>query len=74
MLVENPTVRTQAEANSSSQFVESPDLSDAVTTAVLTSTDAHGRMTDKFFANDEFKSQIIKLLGQLVHSDLNRAG
>ena len=74
VLVENPTVRTQAEANSSSQFVESPDLSDAVTTAVLTSTDAHGRMTDKFFANDEFKSQIIKLLGQLVHSDLNRAG
>lgn len=74
VLVEDETVTTQAKANSASQFVESPDLSDAVTSAVLRSTDAHGRMMDKFFADDAFKAQIVKLLGQLVHSDLNRAG
>ncbi|NLA37474.1 MAG: type I restriction endonuclease subunit R, partial [Actinobacteria bacterium] len=73
VLGEDATVRTQAHANSANQFIESPDLSDAVTNAVLRSTDAHGRMTDKFFGDESFQAAIIKVLGQLVHSHLNRA-
>ena len=74
VLVENHTVRTQATANSTQQFVESPDLSDAVTDAVLSSSDAHARMMDMFFADDTFKIEFVKLLGNLVHDDVNRAG
>lgn len=29
---------------------------------------------NKFFENEQFKAEIVKLLGQLVHSDVNRAG
>ena len=36
--------------------------------------DGHGRMMNKFFENEQFKAEIVKLLGQLVHSDVNRAG
>lgn len=74
VLVENHTVRTQATANSTQQFVESPDLSDAVTDAVLSSSDAHARMMDMFFADETFKVEFVKLLGKLVHDDVNRAG
>lgn len=41
VLGENATVRSQAAANTSKQFVESPDLSDAVTGAVLDAGRAH---------------------------------
>lgn len=74
VLVEDPTVRVQAGANSSKQFVESPDLSDAVKDAVLSSGEAHGRMVNKFFENPDFQAKLVKLLGALVHDDVNRAG
>ena len=72
VLGENNTVRSQAAANTSKQFVESPDLSDAVAGAVMDAGDAHAKMTDKFFSDERFKAGLVKLLGELVYSDLNR--
>lgn len=72
--MEDDTVRTQATANTSKQFVQSPDLSDAVTHAVLSSNEAHTKMMDLFFASEERKNEFIKVLGQLVYENINRVG
>lgn len=72
VLGESDTVRSQAVANTSKQFVESPDLSDAVQGAVLDASDAHSKMTDKFFSDDVFKAKLVRLLGELVYDDVNR--
>lgn len=34
--------------------------------------DAHARMTDEFFSDDRFKAGLVKLLGELLYSDVNR--
>lgn len=70
VLEEDGTVQEQAAANGSKQFVESPDLADAVTEAVLGTQESHNKMVDKFFADDAFKTRLVKLLGELVHEDL----
>lgn len=57
-------------ANTRKQFVESPDLSDAVTDAVLGNTDSHGRMADLYLNDQARKEQLVKLLGELVHETL----
>ncbi|MCD9153114.1 type I restriction endonuclease subunit R [Aeromicrobium duanguangcaii] len=72
VLGESDTVRSQAVANTSKQFVESPDLSDAVHGAVLDASDAHSKMTDMFFSDDVFKAKLVTLLGELVYDDINR--
>ncbi len=74
VLGENSTIRTQAGANSSQQFVESPHLSDAVTDAVLSSSEAYAKMIEKFFGDEQFKHQMVRFLGTLVHDEVNRAG
>ena len=74
VLGENPTIRTQAGANTTKQFVESPSLSDAVTDAVLSSSEAHTKMIEKFFGDEHFKHKLVQLLGTLVHDDVNRVG
>lgn len=79
VLVENATVTTQAAANSSQQFVASPDLNDAVTGAILTSntetnaeTTSHNTLADMFFTNERFQSEFVKLVGELLHTRVNR--
>ena len=71
VLEEDDTVQEQAAANGSKQFVESPDLAEAVTEAVLGTQESHNKMVDKFFGDDAFKTKLVKLLGELVHEDLN---
>lgn len=60
-------------ANTRKQFVESPDLSDAVTEAVLGNQTSHTKMADYFFTDDRVKVQLVKLLGELVHENLSAA-
>lgn len=70
VLMDDETVTTQASANSKKQFVESPDLSDAVTEAVLGNQTSHAKMADYFFTDDRIKIEIVKVLGELVHENL----
>lgn len=70
VLMDDNTIREQAGANTKKQFVESPDLSDAVTEAVLGNQTSHTRMADYFFTDDRVKVQLVKLLGELVHENL----
>ncbi|MEQ6897716.1 type I restriction endonuclease [Microbacterium sp. KR10-403] len=70
VLGEDPQIRLQAAANSRKQFVESPDLSSAVTDAVLTNHDAHNSAVDFYFTHTEKQAALVKLLGELVHENL----
>lgn len=70
VLMDDDTIRAQAGANTRKQFVESPDLSDAVTEAVLGNQTSHHKMADYFFTDDRVKVQLVKLLGELVHENL----
>jgi type I restriction enzyme R subunit len=71
VLMDDETVATQATANSTKQFVESPDLADAVTGAVLGNRESHSKMADIFFADDRIKAEFVKLLGTFVHENIH---
>ena len=62
---------TQATANSKKQFVESPDLSDAVTEAVIGNQASHNKMADYFFADERIKVESVKLLGTFMHENIH---
>ncbi|MEJ1088359.1 type I restriction endonuclease [Microbacterium sp. Mu-80] len=70
VLTENPQLRTQAAANSLTQFIESPDLSDAVTDAVLSNQHTNNRIVDYVFSRPEMRTTLERLLGQLVHENV----
>ncbi|MBO1753729.1 type I restriction endonuclease subunit R [Allobranchiibius sp. CTAmp26] len=74
VLLDNETVTTQARANSIRQFVESPDLTDAVTDAVAGNQTSHNKMVDYFFTDERMKVQIVRLLGELVHENVKAEG
>lgn len=71
VLGEDQTIQEQAAANGTKQFVESPDLADAVTDAVLGTQTSHNKMVEKFFGDDAFKGKLVRLLGELVHENLH---
>ena len=66
-LMENDTLVEQASVNVESQFLESPDLSDAVTIAVLGNQDSQNRMADAFTQGGHVQSVLVDILGRLVH-------
>lgn len=66
-LMENDTLVAQATVNAESQFLESPDLADAVTLAVLGNQDSQNRMSDAFTQGGQVQSVLIDILGRLVH-------
>ncbi|MGB3731321.1 type I restriction endonuclease subunit R [Microbacterium sp.] len=70
VLTENPQLRTQAAANTRKQFVESPDLNDAVTDAVLSNQDTNNRIVDYYLAHPEMRGRLVQLLGALVHENV----
>ena len=53
VLIDNGTIRVQASANTTKQFIESPDLSDAVTDAAMSNQTSHNKMADHFFTDDQ---------------------
>ena len=69
-LIDNDTIRPQANANTKNQFIESPDLSDAVADAVLGNRTSHTKMADYFFTDDHVKVPLVRLLGELVHENI----
>ena len=64
------SLQTQATNSSKTQFMESPDLNDAVVEAVLGNQTTHNRMADIFFTDDRVKVALVHLLGELVHVNL----
>ncbi len=70
VLTENPQIRTQAAANTRTQFVESPDLNDAVTDAVLGNQSSHNSIVEYYFSRPDVQTQLVKRLGELVHENL----
>jgi type I restriction enzyme R subunit len=71
VLMDDETIVTQATANTKKQFVESPDLSDAVTEAVLGNQVSHNKMADYFFADERIKVEFVKLLGTFMHENIH---
>lgn len=70
VLMSDDTIQTQASNNSKKQFMESPDLNDAVLEAVLGNQTSHNKMADIFFTDDKIKLRLVHLLGELVHENL----
>jgi type I restriction enzyme R subunit len=70
VLGENPQIRLQAAANSQQQFTESPDLSAAVTDAVLGNQESNNGIVDLYFSRPELQVELAKRLGQLVYENL----
>lgn len=70
VLQADTTIQEQVAANGTKQFVESPDLEDAVTEAVISSSDINNKAVDRFFGDDAFKHKLVRLLGELVHENL----
>jgi len=69
VLMDDDTITTQAVTNSKKQFIESPDLTDAVVDAVLGNQTSHNKMADFFFTDDRVKIALVHLLGELVHEN-----
>ena len=70
VLMSDDTIQTQAANNSKKQFMESPDLNDAVVEAVLGNQTSHNKMADIFFTDERIKAKVVYLLGELVHENL----
>lgn len=66
-LLDDDTLVTQAQANSKTQFLESPDLNDAVTGAILSNQTSHNKMADYFFGEGKGPAELIHMIGALVH-------
>ena len=69
VLIDDERIKTQAGVNSQKQFLESPDLTDAVTDAVLSNQSTNNRLVDHLFARDDRRNEFIKLLGTLAYEE-----
>jgi type I restriction enzyme R subunit len=66
-LLDDNTLVTQAQANSKTQFLESPDLNDAVVGAVLSNQTSHNKMAEYFFGEGKGPAELVHMIGALVH-------
>lgn len=66
-LLDDEKLVQQAAANSPHQFLESPDLTDAIQTAVAGNQDAHNTMANYFFADGPVAAELVTSIGVLVH-------
>lgn len=70
VLMDDTTISAQAETNTKEQFVESPDLNNAVVEAVIGNQTSHNKMADIFFTDDHIKHALVRVLGELVHENV----
>ncbi len=66
-LLDNEMLVTQAAANSTKQFLESPDLTDAIQAAVADNQGSHNKMADYFFTDSPRVAELVASVGTLVH-------
>ena len=74
VLIDDATIRTQAEANSAQQFVTSPDLKTKVTDAVLGNRESHGRMVDMYFGREQIQIEVQRALGEILYETIRAQG
>lgn len=70
VLASDDTIAAQAEVNAVEQFVESPDLADAVTNAVLEDGEERQRLAGAYFADPIEKAAAIRYIGEYTHERL----
>ena len=58
---------TRAKANSGGQFLESPDLTDAIIDAVEGNQGSHNRLADYFYGDNPDRADLVSKIGTLVH-------
>jgi hypothetical protein len=66
-LLADPTLVTQAKTNQESQFLEGPDLKEAIIDAVDGNQSSHNRIAEYFFAETAGRDGLIERIGALVH-------
>lgn len=69
-LEENHHLRDQAQVNSKSQFLQSPDLEQAVTNSLMGHLDIQGDLVGRVFANDDMRLEFMRLLGEIAYDRL----
>jgi len=67
-LLENHLLVTQAQTNTKEQFLDSPDLDDAVIGAVSDNQGSHNKMADVFFDDTSRRIDLVERIGALVHA------
>ena len=67
-LLENHLLITQAQTNTKEQFLDSPDLDDAVIGAVSDNQGSHNKMADVFFDDTSRRIDLVERIGALVHA------
>lgn len=68
VMLENPTLVTQAATNSLNQFAESPDLKTELLASVADNAGAQQKMTDFFFSDNPNVDVIIGSLANAFHA------
>ena len=66
-LLDDGTLVVQAKANSKSQYLESPDLTNAIIDAVESNQSSHNRIADYFFTDTAGRDELVSRIGALVH-------
>lgn len=60
-------VKAQASVNTESQFLESPNLVDAIIEAVEANQGSQNRLADFFYENSTAREELIEKIGTLIH-------
>ncbi|MEJ5914497.1 type I restriction endonuclease subunit R [Pseudokineococcus sp. 1T1Z-3] len=68
VLLENETLRTQAEANSVTQFAESPDLKDEFLGTIADNQGVHTKLVDFFFSDSPQVEVLIGAFAKAFHA------
>ena len=66
VLLEDESLVEQALTNSRQQFLESPDLGDAVVDAVLANQESHNAIADYIASGHAYAGKIIVALGAMI--------
>lgn len=70
ILAADGRITSQAEANGIDQFIESPDLAEAVDQAVLDSDDVRQRVLSSYFSDAAERDAAVRLIGEFHHERL----
>ncbi|MFC7432018.1 MULTISPECIES: type I restriction endonuclease subunit R [unclassified Agrococcus] len=69
VLDDHADLHMQAAANSAAQFVDSPDLDDAVVGAMLASNETNGRIVDTVFDQPGLRREVVRFIGELFYEN-----
>jgi type I restriction enzyme R subunit len=68
VLLEDEALVDQAKANTRAQFLESPDLGDAVVDAVFSNQESHNAIADYIASGHTDADKVITEIGAMIHA------